>query len=130
MSLKKILPKGVTLRAAGVDVVQQTDVLLEALPSLAAFMGSNLVFKYVMREVLGITKFPHALVGMFVFFGGMCAMKPADADKVPDVWVVRVGRNGSPKDATLSPAFRNHAFQQSRHPLHPGGSPGANRWFL
>ncbi|KAJ1493869.1 LrgB-like family-domain-containing protein, partial [Baffinella frigidus] len=82
MSLKKILPKGMTLRAAGVDAIEQTDVLLEALPSLLAFMGSNLVFKHVMREVLGITKFPHALVGMFVFFGGMCAMKPSDADKV------------------------------------------------
>ena len=82
MSLRKILPKDTAIKPGGVDVVKQVDVLLEALPSGVAFLAANSVFKYVMRNVLGITKFPHALVGMFVFFGAMCSMKPADADKV------------------------------------------------
>ncbi|EKX42556.1 hypothetical protein GUITHDRAFT_111531 [Guillardia theta CCMP2712] len=82
MSLRRILPKNLNVKVVDVDVVQQIDYGLETIPSIAAFLTINLALKYLMRQVLGITKFPHPLVGMFMAFAGLMSMKEKDAAKV------------------------------------------------
>ena len=82
MSLRRILPRNLSLKVADVDVVQQIDYGLETIPSLAAILTINYALKYLMRQVLGITKFPHPLVGMFMAFAGLMSMKEKDAVKV------------------------------------------------
>lgn len=85
LSLRRTIPKSLQPPAvAGVDLIEQTDYLLATAPSMAAFMAINFSLKHFMQSVLGVKKFPHALVGMFLFFASMVAMGPKRADQVVD----------------------------------------------
>jgi len=88
LSLRRVLERvspGVSIPTpAGVDLVQQVDYALAAVPSLIAFLVFNTILKFVMRDVLGITKFPAPLVGMFLFFFAMAGMKEESSTKFVD----------------------------------------------
>ena len=85
LSLRRVLaaaaPGLEVPKPAGIDLVKQIDYALEAVPSLAAMFASNFAVAMLMRNVLGITKFPPPVVGMFAFFGTMLSLKESDADK-------------------------------------------------
>jgi putative effector of murein hydrolase LrgA (UPF0299 family) len=85
LSLRRLLSEhapGLEIpKPAGIDLVKQMDYALEAVPGLSAMFASNFIMSTLMKDVLGITKFPPPVVGMFAFFGTMLSLKESDADK-------------------------------------------------
>jgi hypothetical protein len=65
----------------GIDIVEHLDILLAAVPSMAALLLFNDVNKAFVRELFKVKKFPPPLVGMFLFFGTMLYLDGKDAAK-------------------------------------------------
>ena len=88
LSLRRVLeqhaPKLSIPTPANVDAVKQVDYVLAAVPSLGVIMAFNIVLKFVMKSLLGISQFPPPLVGMFIFFGTLVSMKDEDAARFVD----------------------------------------------
>jgi putative effector of murein hydrolase LrgA (UPF0299 family) len=84
-SLRRVLDKHVPAVSiptpGGIDLVKQLDFLLASVPSFAAILAFNFLNKTFMQKVLGISKFPPPLVGMFVVFGTMLSLDDENAAK-------------------------------------------------